>query len=156
MSLETKANLNEETIETLQDLIQINIDSQKGFNESATEVDDVNLANLFKEMGNTRGGLAKELQNHVEYSGERPRKDGSLLASVHRTWLDIRAKLNGGDAVSVLIEAEKGEDHIKAAYEDALKKTAGSAVNDVLTHQYSTVKAGHDRIRDLRDAYKAK
>ena len=35
-----------------------------------------------------------------------------------------------------------------------LKNTAGSAVNDVLTQQYAKVKAGHDRVRDLRDAMK--
>ena len=156
MSLETKANLNEETVSTLQDLIQINIDSAKGFRESAEQIEDVNLASLFQEMAKTRQGLAEDLKSHVEYSGERPREDGTFLASVHRCWLDLRAKITGGDATTVLVDAEKGEDYIKAAYEDALKKTAGSAVNDVLTQQYAIVKSGHDRVRDLRDAYKAK
>ena len=155
MALETTANLNEETIEALQDLIQINIDSAKGFRESAEQVEDMNLAGLFREMASTREQLSEELKQHVQYSGERPRNDGTILASLHRTWLDIRAKVNGGDPTSVLIEAEKGEDYIKKAYEDTLKETAGSAVNDVLTQQYATVKAGHDRIRDLRDSYKA-
>ena len=156
MSLETKANLNDETIATLQDLIQINIDSANGFTESAKEVADDSLKNLFVQMAETRNQLAKDLQAHVEYSGERPREDGSFLAGLHQTWLNIRSKLNGGDPTSILIEAERGEDYIKHAYEDALKKTAGSAVNDVLTQQYATVKSGHDRVRDLRDAYKAK
>ena len=156
MSLETKANLNEETVSTLQDLIQINIDSAKGFRESAEQIADVNLASLFQEMAKTRQGLAEDLKAHVQYSGERPREDGTFLASLHRTWLDLRAKLTGGDPTTILVDAEKGEDYIKAAYEDALKKTAGSAVNDVLTQQYAVVKSGHDRVRDLRDAYKAK
>jgi uncharacterized protein (TIGR02284 family) len=38
-------------------------------------------------------------------------------------------------------------------YEEVLKETAGSAVNDVLTRQYAKVKAGHDQVRDLRNAY---
>lgn len=156
MSLETKANLSEETIETLQDLIQVNIDSAKGFQESAEKIEDVNLSNLFKEMAKTRTSLANDLKSHVQYTGERPRKDGTYLASIHRAWIDLKSKVSGGDATSILVEAEKGEDHIKAAYEDALKKTAGSTVNDVLTKQYAAVKSGHDRIRDLRDAYKAK
>jgi uncharacterized protein (TIGR02284 family) len=53
----------------------------------------------------------------------------------------------------VLVEAERGEDQIKRAYEDALVRTAGSAMNDVLTRQYARVKSGHDRIRDLRDHF---
>lgn len=156
MTLETKASLDKETIETLQDLIQVNIDSAKGFNESGKMIKDVNLANLFSEMAKTRNELAEDLKSHVEYTGERPREEGTFLATLHRTWLDIRGKISGGDAVAILVEAEKGEDYIKAAYEDALKKAAGSAVNDVLTRQYAVVKSGHDRVRDLRDAYKAK
>lgn len=68
----------------------------------------------------------------------------------------MRSKLNSGDAYVILIEAERGEDHIKDAYEDVLKETAGSAMNDLLQSQYAKVKAGHDKVRDLRDAYKEK
>lgn len=66
----------------------------------------------------------------------------------------MRGELNGGDPYVILIEAERGEDHIKEAYEDVLKETAEDAVNDVLTAQYAIVKAGHDQVRDSRDAYK--
>jgi uncharacterized protein (TIGR02284 family) len=55
-----------------------------------------------------------------------------------------------------LAEAERGEDHIKRAYEDVLTETAGSPMNGVLQVQYSQVKAGHDKVRDLRDAMKVK
>jgi uncharacterized protein (TIGR02284 family) len=53
----------------------------------------------------------------------------------------------------VLVEAEFGEDHIKEAYEEALTRTGDSAINALLQKQYVRVKAGHDRIRDLRDMY---
>ena len=155
MTTETKHNLSDETIEALQDLIQVNIDSANGFSEAAEQLEDVTLVNLFVEMGGERRNLATELQTHVQQRGEQPVKDGSFLAKVHRVWLDLRAKLNGGDAHVILCEAERGEDYIKQAYEDALQETAGSALNDVLLSQYSIIKAGHDRIRDLRDHYKA-
>ena len=64
--------------------------------------------------------------------------------------------MNGGDPYVILIEAERGEDHIKEAYEEVLKETAGSAMNDVLTDQYAAVKAGHDKVRDLRDSFAKK
>tara|TARA_R110002072_G_scaffold14013_1_gene58386 strand:+ start:14458 stop:14760 length:303 start_codon:yes stop_codon:yes gene_type:complete len=99
--------------------------------------------------------MAAELQQYVEFNGKEAEDDGSVAAKTHRIWINIRGKLNGGDATVILIEAERGEDHIKDAYEDVLKDTAGSAMNDVLTAQYAKVKAGHDKIRDLRDAYKA-
>ncbi|HEY1065265.1 MAG TPA: PA2169 family four-helix-bundle protein, partial [Pirellulales bacterium] len=94
-----------------------------------------------------------ELQQIVNFNGEEPTDDGSFKATVHRAWLDVRAALNGGDAGVILSEAERGEDAIKELYEEVLKETSGSAVNDVLTRQYAKVEAGHDKVRDLRDAY---
>ena len=155
MTLETVTNLNEETVEAVQDLIQANIDSANGFRESAEVIEDQQLSALFLSMASTRTDLANELKTHVSLSKERPRIEGSWLAALHRTWIDIRGKLNSGDPTIVLIEAERGEDFIKRAYEEVLKKTAGSAINDVLQRQYADVKKGHDSIRDLRDALKS-
>ncbi len=155
MSLETKIDLNETTIEKLQKLIRANIDSYNGFHESAEELKDERLATLVRSIGDERSAVASELQQYVEFNGKEAEDDGSVAAKTHRIWINIRGKLNGGDATVILIEAERGEDHIKEAYEDVLKDTAGSAMNDVLTAQYAKVKAGHDKIRDLRDAYKA-
>lgn len=156
MSLETKTDLNETTVNKLQKLIRANIDSYNGFHESAEEIDDAQLTTLFKEIGDQRSAMASQLQKFVEFNGEEAEDDGSVAAKTHRIWINIRSKINGGDPYVILIEAERGEDHIKEAYEDVLKETAGSAMNDVLTDQYAAVKAGHDKIRDLRDAYKGK
>jgi len=154
MALETKHNLNDSTVDKLQKLIRVNIDSHDGFNEAAKEIKDSTLADLFRQLASERSALATELQNYVEWNGEEPEDDGSVAAAIHRLWIDIRGKLSGGDAYAVLAEAERGEDQIKHAYEDVLQETAGSAMNDVLQSQYAIVKAGHDKIRDLRDAHK--
>ena len=151
--METKHNLRDETIEKVQDLIQINIDSQKGFAEAADKVKDQKIATLFRQFGGERKANTTELQQIVNFNGDEPEDDGSFAATVHRAWIDVRAALNGGDASVILTEAERGEDAIKELYEEVLQETAGSAVNDVLTRQYAKVKAGHDKVRDLRDAY---
>lgn len=156
MSLETKTDLNDSTIQKLQKLIRANIDSYNGFHESAEEMDNTQLSMLFRELGDQRSAMASELQKFVEFNGEEAEDDGSVAAKTHRIWINIRAKLNGGDPYVILIEAERGEDHIKAAYEDVLKETAGSAMNDVLTDHYRVVKAGHDKVRDLRDSFAQK
>ncbi|MAT70795.1 MAG: histidine kinase [Planctomycetaceae bacterium] len=156
MAVETKYDLKESTIAKLQDLIQANIDSYNGFHESAEELADERLSKLFREIGDCRSAQATELQNYVEINNEDAQDDGSVAAKLHRVWINIRGKLNGGDAHAILAEAERGEDHIKEAYEDVLTETAGSAMNDVLTAQYAKVKEGHDKIRDLRDSYAKK
>lgn len=156
MAVETKADLNKKTIEKLQKLIRANIDSHEGFQKAAEEVEDQNIAGLFRNLAEQRSQFASELQNYVEWNGEEARNDGSVAAQVHRVWMNVRSKLSGGDAYAILAEAEFGEDHIKEAYEEVLEETAGSAMNDVLSHQFAQIKSGHDRVRDLRDEYKAK
>ncbi len=153
MTLETKTDLKPETMSKLQDLIRVNIDSYDGLLESAEEINDPSIAKLFRALAHERSKLATELQDYVKFNGEKAIIEGSFAAGVHRAWINVRSKLNNGDPHVVLVEAEFGEDQIKGAYEDALKQTTGSEVNAVLQEQYSRVKAGHDRVRDLRDLY---
>jgi uncharacterized protein (TIGR02284 family) len=156
MAVETKVTLSDEVVSKIQGLVRINIDSESGFNEAAQNVDDTAMASLFSELGAQRAQNATILQDYVAWNGETPADEGTYAAAFHRVWLNVRSKFSGGDAHAVLCEAERGEDCIKEAYEDVLKQTAGSAMNDVLTRQYANVKAGHDRIRDLRDSFAKK
>ena len=153
MALETKLNLSDETLDAVQDLIQLNIDARDGFRHASTSIDDVTVSEFFDFLADQRDQQADELSVYVIVNGERPRREGSYLATLHRTWIDIRELLTSDDTTAVLQEAELGEDTMKAAYEGALRSTAGSAMNDVLTKQYAQVKAAHDRVRDLRDQY---
>ena len=154
MPLESKTDLKADTIEHLQDLIQLNIDSRDGFRHAAENIEDMTLATLFQALSVQREEQATELARYVEWNHEQPRRNGSYAAALHRSWMSIRESLSGHSLYAVLAEAERGEDQIKSAYEEALRETAGSAMNDVLTQQYSQIKAAHDRIRDLRDEHK--
>jgi uncharacterized protein (TIGR02284 family) len=151
MAVETKQALTTETIAALQELIQINIDSRDGFRQAAGALDDLTLKSAFEQLADDRDEQADELARYVAWSGQHPRKEGSVAAAVHRSWMSIRELMSSDDNYAMLCEAERGEDTIKGAYEKALKRSAGSAMNDVLLRQYAAVKAAHDRIRDLRD-----
>jgi len=152
MALESKISLKKETIDKLQNLIQVNIDSYNGFHEAAEQVDNPTFAKMFRQMASERSDQAEELRQLVLQNGAQPQDAGSGKAAMHRLWLDLRAAVTGGDAHAVLAEAERGEDYIKELYEEILKETAGSAVNDTLQRQHRQVKVAHDRVRDLRDA----
>ena len=154
MSTETKLSLTRETIDQLQELIQLNIDSRDGFNEAASQLDDMTISSMFRQLASEREQQAAELRTLVAANRQEPQDSGSMAAAAHRMLMDLRAALGGG-TTSILSEAERGEDWIKGKYEEVLKGTAGSAVNDVLHRQYAAVKAAHDRVRDLRDEHKA-
>jgi uncharacterized protein (TIGR02284 family) len=155
MSVETRTTLQPQTIKKLQDLIQVNIDSRDGFRHAAEKIENMTLSTYFQALALERDEQASELSRFVAANREDPRSEGSVAAALHRSWMTIRESLSSNNVYAVLAEAERGEDQIKQSYETALRETAGSAVNDVLTRQYAQVKAAHDRIRDLRDEHKA-
>jgi len=130
--------LSDKVTSEIQDLIRLNIDSAEGFTAAADLIEDKSLASQFREYAAQRSANAEELKATVAYNGEEPAQSGTTSGTLHQ----------------VLSEAESGEDSIKQRYERAIKECAGSPVSDLLTRQYSGVKATHDRIRDLRDATK--
>ncbi len=150
--METVSTLRKETISGIQDLIEINIDSSKGFREAADKIETNEIATLFRHCADEREQYAGQLKSLVQANGTEPTDSGSIKGTVHRWWVGLRGTVQQGDEHAVLAEAERGEDAIKHRYEDTLKGTAGSAVNDVIQKQYAGVKARHDQIRDMRDA----
>lgn len=151
MTLETKHNLDQKTIDDLQKVIAINLDSCKGFRAAAEQVENASVAGLFRVCADERETMAQECQAIVGANAEVPEDDGSLIGAAHRWWLNVRGTIQDGDEHAVLAEAERGEDAIKHLYEKVLEQHPASAVHDVLQKQYASVKARHDQIRDMRD-----
>jgi len=147
-------NLPEKSIKWLQDLIQVNLDSRDGFKEAADNLKakDPTLVTMFRTLSSQRAQQASELKALVTgNSDEEPTNSGSVAAAAHRAWMDIRTALGGGEK-AVLSEAERGEDHIKGKYEEAIKDLGGCSCTEVLRRHYTNVKASHDKVRDLRDS----
>jgi uncharacterized protein (TIGR02284 family) len=148
----SRTDLSPEFVESLQNLHQANIDSAKGFEEAAQDVSDSRVAADFRAWSQQRRQQARELAELIELNEGEVDRGGSWLAGLHRTYVGLKAALSSNDVHAVLSEAERGEDHIKQAYEEVLQESPGTAVNDVLQRQYASVKATHDRVRQLRDA----
>lgn len=150
--MESVTTLNDETIAGIQDLIEINIDSCKGFSKASENIENAAVATFFRQCGDRRGIFATQLQGAVSVNNEEPEDSGTLTGKLHRWWIDIRGTVQDGDEHAILAEAERGEDVIKEKYESVLKDTAGSPLNAILQEQYASVKKDHDTIRDMRDA----
>lgn len=143
-----------EVLETVQDLLSLNVDSEKGFEEAAENTNDASLKSFFREMGARRHRNAEELETFLVQNGKSPSHKGTTSGALHRWWIDAKQAIMGGDAASVLSEAERGEDSIKDEYQKALRDTRGHNVHALLEQQFANVREGHDMVRDLRDRYK--
>jgi uncharacterized protein (TIGR02284 family) len=139
----------------LNSLLETCKDGQEGFRSASEDVSNTALRSLFGELSIERGRFCSELQRLVGTLGEEPDSSGSVTGSLHRGWIDLKSALSSGEEHAILAECERGEDSAVAEFRDALEhEELPESVRDVIRRQYLAVQESHDRIRDLRDAYK--
>ena len=140
-------------VTALNSLIATTLDSINGYNESADAVTNPQFRELFQELSRDRQQVLPQLQSAVATMGGTPEDGGTTLAAAHRVFVDLKSAVTGTDDKAVINEVERGEDHIKAKYEDALADTGLSAeARAVVQEAYGSVRRGHDRVRDLKHA----
>jgi len=146
---------NKATIETLNDLILINNDRIRGYEDALKELgdDDDNLRPLFLEMIDQSKRLKLQLGTEVEALGSDMEQGTSTSGKLHRTWLELKANFTGHSEKSILEECEFGEDAIKKAYNSALEDdSTPDYLRDILEDQLSQLSDSHDEIKALRDS----
>jgi len=142
---------NNHDISILNGLISTTIDSVEGYTEAAKANQTGRFSGLFTSGASERRNVATRLQQEVSKLGGTPEDDGTVLAGAHRLFLNLKAVVTGHDDKAIINEVEAGEDHIKAKFEDAIAdRELSPAVRTVIEECYSSVKAGHDEMRDLK------
>jgi uncharacterized protein (TIGR02284 family) len=141
-------------ISVLNSLIATTLDSVDGYTEAATETNNSSFSTLFNGLASERRQLVSRLQQEVTALGGEAEDDGTILASAHRAFLNLKSAVTGHDDKAIINEVEAGEDHIKAKFEEALEDTELSApVLTMIGSAYDSVKAGHDEIRDIKHSF---
>jgi len=150
----------EKSIDVLNDLIQINNDRVEGFEKVIADIEDenVDLKEIFQGFASQSRRNSQELAALVAArSGDADTETGtSFSGTLHPAWIDVKSIFGGNDRESILSEAERGEDAIKKAYQDALAEgeLSGDAYETV-SAQASGIIATHDQIKALRDFAKS-
>jgi len=140
------------TISTLNNLIETCKDGQEGFKQAAEGIERSDVKSVFYELGQQRAKFAGELQGLVREMGGDPETTSSTAGALHRGWINIKSVITGKDDAAILNEAERGEDVAVNAYKKALEENLPANVQTVVQQQSTEVKAGHDKVRSLRDA----
>jgi len=143
---------NEKTLSALNDLVEICKDGQHGFRTAAEDAKDADLARIFTEFSTQRTSFIAELQDRVRSLGGDPEKSGSVSGSLHRGWIDMKAAISSNEPHAVLSECERGEDAAVKAYREALDENLDPITRGIISRQYASVQAAHDRIKQLRDS----
>ena len=146
-----------ETIEVLNDLVQINNDRIVGYRRAIheTKPEDEDLKILFTGMIGESHDIKVELASEVQALGGEVENSTTNSGKIYRAWMDVKALFTGHDRHTVLANCEAGEDAAQKAYNSALDTEELPAyVREMLTTQQQVLKSSHDKIRALRDLEK--
>jgi uncharacterized protein (TIGR02284 family) len=153
---EFMADIKDDQISILNDLIETCKDGESGFHEAAEGTNDPQLKALFEKYSTRRREFARELQAEVRRLGGDPDNSGSVAGSLHRGWMNMKTAVTGKDDSAIISEAERGEDSAVKNYERALNQNLSADLEQIVRRQYSEVKSIHDRIRSLELAKSGK
>jgi len=142
---------NEHAVDVLNGLIKTTLDSVGGYRDAAENADRSQYKAMFSQRVGRREQLAHELQQEVRALGGDPQTEQGILGKAHNRFLDLKNALTGGDDKSVIDEVERGEDHIKEKFQNALEdEDLPANVRTIVSRAYQNVKADHDEISRIK------
>ena len=131
-------------------------DSINGYRESAENIENGSLRQLFLDSAEERSRVAQDLREEVRRLGGDPDDNGSFMGKTHQVFLDLKAAVTGRDDKAIINEVERGEDYLKEKFETALQsdKLAGDT-RSVVERAWTSVRTGHDRISEIKHSMEA-
>lgn len=132
------------------DVIAVCREGELGYAEAAKDVREPPLQELFMLFADQRRIFADTLERHAIWLGGAPRATPRISGWVHRKWLEARAGIDHGSAISLLAECERGEHAALAKYERALSVPIPEALRMILLDQVAEIRAAHDQLDRMR------
>src|ERR1700722_6615460 len=142
-----------ETIEVLNDLIQINNDRIVGYEKAIrqTNVEDTDLKILYASMVAEGHRMKIALATEVQALGAEIENGTTTSGRIYQAWLDVKAMFAGNNRQTVLANCEAGEQAVQRAYRMALNHDLPAYIRELLTRQQDALYASMGEMRALRD-----
>jgi uncharacterized protein (TIGR02284 family) len=145
------------TRKALNNLVELLIDSRKGYQEAAERVEAPHLKQLLTKLSTERAPLISEVESQLRMVGEDDMpKDGTVKGDLHRAWIDIRDSLSGSENANVLDECERGEKYLLERYDDIIKdEDVSPQVKTMLNTQRTKVQSNINEVQALHATHEA-
>lgn len=121
-------------------------DGKRGYREAAGNVEDTELAQTFREYAQQREQFAEALTAQIQGMGGTPEADTSLLADLHRGWMNLKSAISSGDKAAMVEECLRGDDMAIMRYEEALDDPMPDELRTLIETQLEHIRAARARI----------
>lgn len=133
------------------DLLQLNLDGQSGYETAANALSNQDYVALFQQYAQERQANAAELTQLLQSSGHSADKAGTLSGLFRQGRMNVESLLTQGDA-PLFAECERTDALTLAAYQDVMGKTTREELMVILRRQFTVIRDAHDRVKVLRGA----
>lgn len=147
--------LDSKVIDVLNDLLKNAHDGAQSYRVGAEEVSSPALKEKFSALATYHERTAQDLAALIASHGGEATEHGSVTGALHRGWLKVKTAVGADSDVSILEEAERGEDGNVARYRKALKEDLPVEVQTVVNRFAINAQRSHDEIKALRDQARA-
>ena len=147
-------DINDDAIDTLNNLLETCRDGEFGFTESAEHTKTPEIKSVFLQRADDCRMAAAELQQLIINMGGEPDEGGSVSGAMHRGWVAVKGTLSGYSDINMLEECERAEDVALAQYRKALKQNLPLHAITMVERQAQGTQRNHDQIRDMRNAHR--
>ena len=148
-------DMNEDAIDTLNNLLECCRDGEYGFRECAEHTKSHDIKAVLNQRAGDCKSAAAELHQLIIQMGGKPDNGGSVSEALHRGWVAVKGTLSGYSDYDMLDECERAEDVALAQYRKALKQSLPLNAKSVVERQAQGVQINHDQIKAMRDAQQA-
>lgn len=139
-----------QSMNQLNELIEITRDGQHFYQHALTEVKDTELQHLFRDLAQAKTQIIQALSVKVAANHEHPSQGGTLTGRMREFYADARSRIGDHDRAYV-DQLEQTEANILHAFENAV----GDAEPDVralLAIELPKLRTCHERMRQLKEA----
>lgn len=141
---------NKEIISTLNELIGICAEGEKGYKNASEKVEDKEFKTILYRLSQQRALFRSELEEDlIKDFGQDAKTDDSILSKLHRGWMDFKAGLRGDDAKAVFDECIRGEEHAIEKYAHALKGKLPAYLEERVQKQLGMIKGTLGQLREF-------
>lgn len=139
-----------EILDQLNKLLTRSRDAEKGYSEAAENVKDTELKSLFTAQSQQRAGFAQELDREIRAIGGDPDNGTSLVADLHRAWINIKSAFSSDDDKAVVQECSRGDQEALDNYNTVLQETdLLASTRQLLLNQKEKIETAHATMNRL-------
>ncbi|QED38772.1 PA2169 family four-helix-bundle protein [Antarcticibacterium arcticum] len=140
----------EEVADKLNNLLEKNYDTEKGYKYAAENVENPELKSFFNERAQERYDFGHELKSEIRNFGESPEKGSSFTGDVMRSWMNLKSHISPNKEEAILEETIRGEKAAVEEYNEVMKDVdMPPSTQNVLMKQRNAITAALNKVQSL-------